>query len=291
VIAEPLYATFEPVPALRPWVESLWVQEHPPDPGSSPTTVLPSGRVDLIVSYGDPFVRLREAREEVLPQVAITGQRTEPQRVRAMGCTGLVIFVFYPWAAGMLLGAGAIEAMDRVFPVAERFGCRTERRLREAVAPGRPIAHRVRDAQDRVLELLEGGAIDPLDIKSVGLIHRACGRAPVTRLAWELGVSRRQLQRRMAGVAGLAPKKLSSIVRFQQALALLRAGEAGADVAVDCGYTDQAHLIREFRTLGGITPRMLLDRLDQPIARSFNGKRGSCFHKTVYLQEAPSSSS
>ncbi|TIS82827.1 MAG: helix-turn-helix transcriptional regulator, partial [Mesorhizobium sp.] len=50
----------------------------------------------------------------------------------------------------------------------------------------------------------------------------------------------------------------SRIVRFNRALRLSSEPTADwADVAADCGYADQAHLVREFRELAGETPTAL----------------------------------
>ena len=45
------------------------------------------------------------------------------------------------------------------------------------------------------------------------------------------------------------------MLRFQRALRRSVTGARLADVAYDCGFADQPHLNREFRALGGGTPR------------------------------------
>ena len=55
---------------------------------------------------------------------------------------------------------------------------------------------------------------------------------------------------------GLPPKLLARIVRFDRLLRQLRTGAAmsWADLALECGYYDQAHLVREVRRFTGVTP-------------------------------------
>ncbi|MBA3300432.1 MAG: helix-turn-helix transcriptional regulator [Thermoleophilaceae bacterium] len=55
-------------------------------------------------------------------------------------------------------------------------------------------------------------------------------------------------------VSALRPKQIAGILRFDRASRMLRGGAAPADVAFDCGYSDQAHLTREFRRYAGRTP-------------------------------------
>jgi transcriptional regulator GlxA family with amidase domain len=48
------------------------------------------------------------------------------------------------------------------------------------------------------------------------------------------------------------------VIRLDRAVSALRTGTPRiAEVAAACGYADQAHLGRELRELGGVTPRQL----------------------------------
>jgi AraC-like DNA-binding protein len=82
------------------------------------------------------------------------------------------------------------------------------------------------------------------------------GRASIGALADELGWSSRRLISRFREQIGLAPKSAARVIRFDRAAARLRVGDAGplAELALDCGYYDQAHLNRDFRELAGTTP-------------------------------------
>jgi AraC-like DNA-binding protein len=55
---------------------------------------------------------------------------------------------------------------------------------------------------------------------------------------------------------------MARVLRFQRGLRLLKEDNARrrswAEVAVLCGYYDQAHLNRDFRELAGCTPTELL---------------------------------
>ncbi len=80
------------------------------------------------------------------------------------------------------------------------------------------------------------------------------GGVPVGALCAELGCSRRHLAARFGEELGLGPKAVGRLVRFERAVAGVRAGRPLADVAADCRYADQAHLTREFATLAGMPP-------------------------------------
>ncbi|SPL97454.1 Transcriptional regulator, AraC family [[Actinomadura] parvosata subsp. kistnae] len=80
----------------------------------------------------------------------------------------------------------------------------------------------------------------------------------MSEVAWHLGYSERQLQRRSVHAFGYAPKTLQRIVRFQRALRLARTGVPLAEVAVAAGYTDQAHLANDVKRLSGVQMSRLL---------------------------------
>ena len=81
------------------------------------------------------------------------------------------------------------------------------------------------------------------------------GRIRVSWLAEELGWSRKRMATRFREEVGLTPKAVARVLRFEQAVRLAERGDLGwGRLARDCGYYDQAHLIREFRAISGCTP-------------------------------------
>jgi AraC-like DNA-binding protein len=84
------------------------------------------------------------------------------------------------------------------------------------------------------------------------------GRGHIAPLATELGWSRRHLSGQFRSEFGLSPKQLARVSRFQRSRELVASGAALADVAVESGFSDQAHLTREWRTMSGYTPAQWL---------------------------------
>jgi transcriptional regulator GlxA family with amidase domain len=98
------------------------------------------------------------------------------------------------------------------------------------------------------------------------------GLLPVTELAAEVGWSRRHLGERFRDELGLSPKVAGRVIRFGRARRLLgRPRRPGlAEVAVACGYYDQAHLTRDFHEFAGCTPGVWMEE-ELPSVQSTGG--------------------
>ena len=112
------------------------------------------------------------------------------------------------------------------------------------------------------------GRSDELVREAVRRISAPGSTPDVARLARSLGVSLRQMQRRFTAQVGLGPKHFARMRRFQRVFAVVEEGNARwAAVAAECGYYDQAHLIRDFKEFLGETPAVLTASDD--LARHF----------------------
>src|SRR5262249_43185689 len=101
--------------------------------------------------------------------------------------------------------------------------------------------------------------IDLRIAKAVEQITSRGGMMELSDIARDLGLSSRQLQRRFRDEVGIGPKFFSRIQRFQRVFwALEGAAPDWVKVALQCGYFDQAHLIRDFRDFAGQPPAALL---------------------------------
>jgi AraC-like DNA-binding protein len=81
-------------------------------------------------------------------------------------------------------------------------------------------------------------------------------RCPTGTVAGEQDISRRQVERRVRALTGTSPKQLACLSRFQRARDAIWADPSLdlARLAIAAGYSDQAHLTREFRRYSGQTP-------------------------------------
>jgi AraC-like DNA-binding protein len=83
------------------------------------------------------------------------------------------------------------------------------------------------------------------------------GRVPIGVLAAELGWSRKRIVARFRDEIGLPPKAVARLLRFEHARELAGTMPWG-ELAFECGFADQSHLIAEFRRVTGRTPETFL---------------------------------
>ena len=77
----------------------------------------------------------------------------------------------------------------------------------------------------------------------------------IENVAARYGITSRYLQKIFLQHTGLTPKLYSKIARFQNSLQLIaKKNTSLTDIAYECGYFDQSHFIREFKSFTGFAP-------------------------------------
>ena len=242
-------------PALRPHVLGyLGYHEWTPKPFRR--LEVPSDEVHVIISFG-PKVRVPAPVRSF-----VAAPHTEHAIVDSDGEQHGIELRLTPIGTHMLLGVPMHELADCVTPIEDvlgREGAELPERLYEAGTWPARFA-----LLDRLLakRLAEARAPAAGVEQAWARLVRTHGAASIEALAGEVGWSRRQLFARFREHTGLPPKVFARILRFQRAAALMAdpRGPSLCEIALDCGYYDQAHLNHDFRAFAGRTPTELLAR-------------------------------
>ncbi|MBE4750335.1 AraC family transcriptional regulator [Corallococcus sp. ZKHCc1 1396] len=236
------YVEVLPCPALAPYVRCYWALEAS-GPQGAPHRVMPDGCLDILVDLSDG-VRPR----------AVGAMRTAAV-VSLTYPTSILAVRFRPGGARPFLGL-PVQALTDAQVALEDLWPKSAREGWERLAEAGGLRARFALLERLLLERLPARAEDPGVAHAVALIEAARGRVAVRSLEQVMGVGARQVERRFLATVGLSPKVLCRIERLQHALALLQGPRAveGAELALAAGYYDQAHQVREFRALAGLTP-------------------------------------
>ncbi|TGL34879.1 AraC family transcriptional regulator [Leptospira koniambonensis] len=86
-------------------------------------------------------------------------------------------------------------------------------------------------------------------------IKSSLGEIGIKSLAEDLGVSQSSLERGFRSRVGLSPKEYAGLVRFRNIFRFYNSSSNLTELALEAGYYDQAHFIREFKKKTGFSPK------------------------------------
>ncbi|MFD2058675.1 helix-turn-helix domain-containing protein [Mesorhizobium calcicola] len=216
--------------------------------------------VPLVISFAEPFaigLGKTPGDNDRFASFA-AGLYAGPVVIESFGGACCVQVNFTPLGARRFFRLPMSELTDSMVVLDDVLGAEGMA-LRERLGNAPDWAARFDIAETFVAARLENAAETPLEIAwAYDRIITSGGRTRISSLAERLGWSRKHLASGFSDAIGIGPKTLSRIVRFNRALGLSRRQAVDwADIAADCGYADQAHLVREFRDLAGETPTAL----------------------------------
>ena len=252
------YAEFPPIPELAPVVELVWtLSGDAATLGVDTQPILPDGRPELILHFGDAFERVHaDGRIERQPRILFAGQLTSQLLLRPTGAIGVVGVRFHPYGAAALFTTPQDELAGLTIGV-DALAQPLSRALAGVRQSSVDLDDGVTRVQQELLQWMVPENIDSRIRSAVQAIDRDEGLVSIDDLAASVSLTRRHLERTFLKAVGITPKRLARITRFQHALRILDGSDSaprGTRTAATCGYADQAHFIRDFRDLAGCAP-------------------------------------
>ncbi|WP_250623734.1 helix-turn-helix domain-containing protein [Pinirhizobacter soli] len=252
-----------PPPPLAALVEAIWDWDLPA-PGHAFDRILPLPTASLIINLAQDETRLYASEDAPctrLPGSVISGPFTgsfvidTAEQVRVMGVN------FRPGGAWPLFGTDLDALADRDTPLDAVAGP-TAVALRERLLHEPSPAVRVALVQSWLESRLGRVQLDAAVLAATGMLDLDPAWARISDIVRATGLSSQRLGLLFRRQVGLTPKRYARLRRFHgviDAIGIERPFE-WANVAVDGGYADQAHLVHEFRHFAGMTPGEYLRR-------------------------------
>ncbi len=274
------YCEIRPRYPLSRFVECFWTLESD-KPSSGAERILPDGCVELILNFGAEFLQHNDEGRELQPRNFLVGQMTGPILISPTGPVQLIGIRFHPGGTAPFLRLPLHEITDQVVELGG-LSSKLERELVCVTSAFGSLAEKITAIEEFLTRELLSREPDARLMMLAARIVDSDGLVSVDQLASEAGISSRQLERRFLREIGLGPKLLGRIIRFQQVFrAVEQCDAAWAAVAIDCGYYDQAHLIRDFNQFARQTPAVLFGH-PSALTESFTRKaRKSDFYNTI----------
>lgn len=260
-----------PHATLEPFVECYWAWDIPAASGEL-DPILPDAAPELIFHLATP------------PKALRSSGRWEPQRESFLLCasqravrlvveSAMTVFAirFRPWGVSRFTETSMASLVDREVAIEDLFASFGVD-LHARIVNASDTAERVAVADAVLREALSDNTTRDETIRN---LHRlaAGGLSKGRDIAMELGVSERTFRRQWHDIVGLEQRKFAALMRFHRALEMIDAGSELAEVASECGYSDQPHLARDFKSISGLPASLLRKRLGAEIYRKLYTNR------------------
>jgi AraC-like DNA-binding protein len=247
-----IYVQRAPRAPLSDFVELLWLYDGYA-PGHDQERLLPTGTVELVVNLRDDQPDFRAP--------ILAGPHSESSVLDTSREASILGVHFKPGGAFPFLGVPAGELHNLDTSLDALWGSQAgELRQRALEAPS--VEARFRVLEECLLARARTLARHP----AVAFALHELGQVPhartVAAVADAVGLSHGRFIDRFRDEVGLTPKLFCRVRRFQEVVRLVHTARAvdWADVALSCGYFDQAHFIHDFREFSGMSPSVYLAR-------------------------------
>lgn len=234
---------------------------------------LPSGEAELLINLGSPY-RVMDPGDgagwSTYRSAAVIGVHDHPVISAETGAQNVLVLRLRPPGAHILFDAPMHELANRFIEF-------------EEVNPGlaRDLPSRLYDARDwetrfAIMDCVIARRAErnrPQASRTAWAwrkLDESAGAISIGSLASESGCSPKHLIAQFREYVGLPPKTAARVLRFNRALKIIERGGAldWAQIALACGYYDQAHFIRDFRVFARCTPAELANSMVGPSIRA-----------------------
>ncbi|HML57001.1 MAG TPA: helix-turn-helix domain-containing protein [Ferruginibacter sp.] len=251
---------FTPHPLLQSWVQCIMIVNYQIDvPASSEACSYPPTPQPSLFFYIGDKISVKKSGSSVF----------DIKRNHLAVRVG-----FHPGGLFRLMGVPMHEFIDEHYNAEDVFG-------KSMVAVNEQL-HEARDHFE-IKNIIESFLLDqlyrvkpllPFDEAMLELFN-PYRSAPIEHIASLACLSVRQFERVSRQRVGLPPKLFARIVRFSKAYRMREesAHLSWTDIAHHCGYFDQMHFIRDFKTFTGITPKQAEKMLQEQPAKMQVGLR------------------
>lgn len=240
-------SNLHPDPLLCPLIDRYWSWENEPQ---LPSMMLGTGS-ELMLHYGD---RLASPASTLLPRSFLISPKTCRFTPQASGITGFLSVRFRAGALRHFCAMPVCEIIDRPLDIDELWG-KAGVELEERILHAPDLASRVALLDSFLLTMLQRYRKPErwLDRSVQALYYRTSPLDAVTAAA---PVSVRSFQQAFKQNVGISAKHFQKIARFESVLRqlLLEKRSDYLGLALDRGYFDQSHFIRDCREFTGQTP-------------------------------------
>jgi len=242
------YDSYVPQPPLSHLIHNIWYVE-----GHAPTLRkqrhLPTGMAEIVMNLspgpGNPI---------------FAGPFSEHFNFELNGPTCVLGVQFKSGGAFPLLKLPTSELHNLHVPLQDVWGTKGPE-LRERLMPASTPMARFKIMEQFLLsQICNPMGLDPAVSFALQRFQATPDECTVSRIVETTGLTHRRFGQLFSRQVGMKPKLFLRLQRFQRAIWKAEGQQDvdWANLAIDCGYFDQAHLIHNFQEFAGLTPESWL---------------------------------
>jgi AraC-like DNA-binding protein len=227
--------------------------------------------------FGDRFeVSYRtQSLVQTSPRAVVVGLQTHCRvRLRLQGTIESFVILFQPTGLHRLFSIPMHELADRDYEADSVLGAFVSQ-LGQRLGECRSFGERIRLANQLLLRrCLEVRGCDGISAAASQILLGG-GDVRMVALANHAGLSMRQFERSFIQQVGIRPKLYARIARFEAALdrKARSSTKSWTDVAHECGYYDQMHMVHDFEGFTDETPTNMLGRIEMVFREQIKAMR------------------
>lgn len=219
-------------------------------------TVLPSGNCVFGIQVSGRLRWKKEDSDKILDTTGVTGILTEHRKYSSLPETKTLLVSVSPLLLSAKLRFDLTEIKNQSLSLFELFSREKILSLLADCEEESALGGDGKKAWARFWDSLPDSDVKELFLpEALRTIREKEGEISVRSLSEELGISQSTLERGFKRRIGLNPKEYANLVRFRKIFDRKEEAENLTDLAYRSGYYDQAHFIREFRKMAGVSPK------------------------------------
>jgi AraC-like DNA-binding protein len=217
--------------------------------------LLPNGFVEVMFNLGPPHRVFEGSSTGLWERSWFSGLQERSIFIESLAGTHLVSIRLHPLGATELFGLAAAKAANSIIDLENLLGQNTDALRTALLAAQSPAAHF--EILEQFLRHRSASTPVPAFVREAAArIDASHGSLKVAALHKDLDVSRKHLAVSFTRYVGVSAKSYAQIQRFVWTLEQLRNSNdfEWSRLAAEAGYSDQSHLVRDFRRIGAASP-------------------------------------
>jgi AraC-like DNA-binding protein len=256
---------FAPSDILKPYIRHYYIFQSDDDTEFE-DTVFPSGDMEVIFNLGEgTWESAADNKFIKTPKIELWGQITKPLAIRSKGRHTMLGIKFFTHSASFFFDEGIGLFNDQILDLAEVTG-NLVKTLHVQLLETKDEHKRIELIDIFLLKRLIANEKKSFRIDKVADILTTIKKNPAENnlgnIASGYGITPRYLHKLIYQHTGLSPAFFNKVNRFQFSLKLIAKNQQPfTTIAYRCGYFDQSHFIRDFKSFTGLTPSAYLENI------------------------------